>query len=102
MNTNKKYRKIPLDVSIHLRYLYQDKKENLKDLMKRYPQYARTSIFRHSKVPIGDLKIDRRHQNKGRPPSLTNRASRLIVNTILKLRKEWGKFSIPDLKKPPV
>ncbi len=66
-----KYRKIPIEISLHLRYLRQDKGETLPQLMKRYPQYSRTTIYNHSRRPIAEFVGDKRHSNKGRPAKLT-------------------------------
>ena len=87
--------KIPLEVSLHLRYLSQDKGETLVDLCKRYPKYSKTSIFRHSKKPIGDTKPDRRVNNKkaGRKKLLTDRDVRQLNNSLVKLRMEYGTIS---------
>lgn len=87
------YKKIPLEVSIHLRYLHQDKGVKLADLCKRYKQYSKTSIFMHSKLPLGEAKKDGRHSNRGRPQKLQDRDKRRLVNSLLKLRKEYGNCS---------
>ena len=59
-----KYKKIPMEVSIHIRYLHQDKGESLKDLMLRYIEYSQTSLHRHSKKLIGQTPKDLRHKKK--------------------------------------
>ena len=51
-----KYKKIPMDVSIYVRYLHQDKGEGLKDLILKYPENSKTSLHRHSKLTIGVTK----------------------------------------------
>ena len=94
----KTYKKIPLVVSIHLRYLRQDKNENLEQLMQRYPQFSKSSISRHSKQPIGEIIEDRRHYNKGRPSKVTERDCRMVSKSVKKLREEVGKFSVEDIK----
>ena len=45
-----KYKKIPMDVSIHVCYPHQDHGEDLEDLILRYPEYSKTSF--HRKVII--------------------------------------------------
>ena len=40
------------DVSVHLRYLYQDKGVKCSELCKRYPEYPRSTIRHHMKLPI--------------------------------------------------
>ncbi len=86
------YKKIPLDVSIHLKYLYQDKGLCVKELVKRYPAYARTSISRHAKKPIGNAKADGRvgNKNAGRKPKLSERDVRRLEQSLHKLRDEIG------------
>ena len=41
-----KYKKIPMDVSIHVCYPHQDHGEDLEDLILRYPEYSKTSFNR--------------------------------------------------------
>ena len=84
-----KYKKIPFDVSMHLRYLHQDKGETLPQLMQRYPQYSRTTIYNHSRLPIGENIVDRRHSNKGRPAKLTPRDVRKLSSSLKKLRENF-------------
>ena len=87
-----KYNKIPLDVSIHMRYLYQDKKESINQICKRYPHYAKRSIYRHVKKTIGEKTEDRRHNNPGHPRKLSQRDERKLVQQIKKLRSTTGVF----------
>ena len=97
--TSKKYKKMPLDVSFYLRYLSQDKKETLPELMKRYPQYSRTTIYRHSKILNGNMDVDSRHKNTGRRPKLTQRDGRKLVNSLLKLRKSVGNCASSEIQR---
>ena len=99
MNDKKKYKKIPIDVSVHLRYLQQDKGETLPELVKRYPEYSRTTIFRHSRLRIGDNKIDKRHENKGRPSKLSERDKRKLVSSLTNLRQTIGNFASTDIQR---
>ena len=93
----KKYSKIPLDVSIHLRYLHQDKGVPLKDLRKRYPKFSKTSIHRHSQKKIGENVIDKRKQNRGRPRKLSERDERHLEQTLVKRREEVGDLFSTDV-----
>ena len=86
----KKYKQILLDVSIHLRYLRQDLHMQLPELCDKYPQYPRTSIWRHSKMPIGEQKVDKRKESKGRPRKLTERDERKLTTSLSKLRESVG------------
>ena len=58
LKIKKKYNKIPLEASIHLKYLHQDLGFSLAQLCKRYQSYAKTSIFRHMKLPVESVKGD--------------------------------------------
>ena len=40
--------KIPPHVSFRLRYLFQDKGVRGKELLTLYPEYSRTSLYRHA------------------------------------------------------
>ena len=71
--------KVPLDVSMRLRYLYQDKKVPLKKLVKLYNEHSVTSIFRHANKPTGQVVDDRRKYSPGRPKKLSVRDERKIV-----------------------
>lgn len=53
---NKRYKKLPIEVWIHVRYLHQDKGEKIVDICKRYSHLPKTSIFRHCKLPLGKAK----------------------------------------------
>ena len=68
-----KYNKIPIEVSIYLRYLHQDGKVSGKELVKRFPQYSKRSIYRHASLPLGVKVYDKRKQNKGRPYAVDER-----------------------------
>ena len=78
----KVYKKMPMDVSIHLRYLHQDLGLKLEDLLRRYKGYSKTTIFRHAKKPISDTVLDKRKLNKGRPKKLSVRTQRSILRQI--------------------
>ena len=95
MNRNKV--KIPPDVSVYLRYLYQDARIRGKALLRRFPQYSKTSIYRHAKKPIGELFEDKRHRNKGRPPLLKPRDKRRVLREMPKIREERGAYTVKKL-----
>lgn len=86
--------KIPPDISIYLRYLYQDKGVKGKELINRFPQYKRSTIYRHAKLPIGVAAEDKRHRNKGRPQVLDERDKRCIIRELPRLRQEHGRYTI--------
>ena len=81
----RKYKKIRMDVSIYVRYLHQDKGEDLKDLILRYPEYSKTSLHSHSKLPIGVNEKDGSHQNKGRKRLLSDRDNHKIIHFLREL-----------------
>lgn len=95
----KVYKPIPLDVSVHLRYLHQDLGLTGAALSRRYPNYSRASIFRHINKRVGDDTEDKRKQNRGRPPVLSARDKRRVINQVPILRKgKGGKFTIKDIR----
>ena len=89
-----KYKKIPLDVSIYLRYLHQHGGLKGKKLCEKFPQYSPRSIHRHAALPVGADTRDRRKGNKGRPRKLSDRDKRHIESAIQRLRHtEQGVFT---------
>ena len=66
--------------------------------MRRYPQYAPRSIYRHAEKCLGEEVFDKRRLNKGRPRKLTLKDERSIIRTIHKLRNEPVSFSSKRIK----
>ena len=91
-------KKMPLEVSVRLRYLHQDKGVKICDLVKRFPNYSKSNIYIHAKLPDEAAKTDGRKLNKGRPKVLTVRDKRKIIRTMLMLRETLDSFSIKQLK----
>ena len=91
------YKKVPINISIHLRYLHQDQKVPLKDLQKRYPNIPKATIYRHCKKNIAEVTTDHRHQNKGRPRKMSARDVRHVESTLVKLREEVGDLYSTDV-----
>ena len=98
--TKKVYHRIPLAVSLVLRYLHQKQGESLAGLMEIYPQYSKTTLFRHMKLPMASTEQEcQRHNKGGRPRTLTDRDKRKIVNALLKLRETEGNFNSTDIRR---
>ena len=73
-----KYRKVPLEVSIHLRYLYQQQKVSATELCKKL-MCSTASIYRHAKKPIhAEGHYDKCGLNKGHPRKLTKQDHRAL------------------------
>ena len=90
--------KIPLQVSMVLRYLHQEKGETLERLVKLYPQYARTTIHRHMKKEINDTGTEAKKRT-GRPPKVTDRDRRHILAAMRKLKEEYGTFNATHIRR---
>ena len=70
-----KYKKVPLEVSLHMRYLHQDMGMKTRDI-KKYPQYSKSSIYRHANKSLGVVK---EQKNKGgRPTKMSVRDQRIL------------------------
>lgn len=86
--------KIDLKTSALLRALHQECGVSCAELCRRYPQYAPRSIYRHAGTTVEkSCEGDRRHQNKGRPRKLDKRQERLIIRTMMRMRKRQASFS---------
>ena len=98
MKQPNKLTKIPLPVSIRIRYLFQDKGVRGKELIKLFPKYSRRSIYRHASKPIDAVEEDKRKQNTGRPRKLSKRDERAIIREIPRLRESVGSFTTKRLR----
>ena len=83
----KKTKKIPLDVSIHLRMLYNEHGLRGQQLLDRYPEYTKASIYSHAKKPICEMTVDERKHNPGRPRKLSERDERAIIRQVAMFRE---------------
>lgn len=90
----KRRQKIPPDVSVYLRYLFQDLHLKGKALLDRFPQYSKASIYRHAKKPIGETPEDKRHKNIGRPSLLSERDKRTIIREIPRIKADHGSYTV--------
>ena len=85
---------IPLEHSIEMRFAYQVAGLRGKKLTNLFKQYARATVFKHCKKPIGGtIAHDKRKENKGRPPKLGEIDSRQVVRQILHLRNTIVSFT---------
>ena len=74
--------RVPLELSIHWRYLHQDARKSCLEItkMRSYGKYSKATICRHMKKSIGDLAVDKREENQGRLPKLSIRQKRNIIS----------------------
>lgn len=97
-NVKKKnvYRKLSVGDSIKLAVLHQEQGVSCYKLAKRFKNIPERTVYRHAKKPLDQLTIpehDQRHKNPGRPTKLNNRMERLIIRTLLRLRKDGAAFT---------
>ena len=62
--------------------------------MRSYRKFSKATICRHMKKNIGDLVIDLRKNNQGRPPKLSVRQKRNILRQTKLLKEEMGNFCV--------
>jgi len=90
---------IPRDISVYIRYLYQDKGVRGAELLNRFPEYSKASIYRHVNKPLNCTDVhDQRKNNKGRPCKLTLRDERNLIRQLLICRKTTGSFTASKLR----
>ena len=74
--------------------LHQENGVPKAELSRRYPQYAKRSIYRHAGKPVVvDGAKSNTQTKRGRPKKLTERDERHIIKTMLKVRKERASFT---------
>ena len=59
------YIRMPPEVSLLTRYLHQESGETLNRLQELYPQYKRTTIYRHMKKPMAEVSSRERPGGRG-------------------------------------
>ena len=84
-----KYKRIPVKVSIYLRYLHQGLGGG-RDLITQFPEYPRRSVYWHANLPIEKL------TNKGKPRIISECSVRHIKNTLKQWRRNRGVFCSHD------
>ena len=91
--------KIPLEVSIHLKYLHQDLGLGIASIQKKYPQYPKTTLYRHMKAPITKEEKKKPKKKLGRPKKLSERDERKIIREVHLQRKKVGACPSTDIQK---
>ena len=89
---------MPLEVAVELRIMHQQFGVELKELLKQYPQYPKTSIYQHSLKLLGELKEDKRKLGKGCPEKLTERDKKSVIRSLVSLRENVGTFSSRNIQ----
>lgn len=80
-------KKVPIEISVHIRYLHQDGGMRICDIARRYKHIPRRTVAHHAALPIADVTEDRRKFNPGRPRKVTARDDRRVVNAVKYLRR---------------
>ena len=92
------YNKVPERVSVHIRYLANDQNLTLRQIQGKYPNIRKSTIHWHMQKSI-ESPADGRRNNKGRKPSLSDRDTRQLNTSLLKLREEVGDFHSTDVQR---
>ena len=91
-----KLKRVTMEESLYMRFLYVEKGVPVSKLMKHFPGYSRATILRHVKRPV-NRPFDKRKLNKGRPKKLSLRDERNIVRQISRMRSKIGPFTCKRL-----
>ena len=79
---------------IAMRLAYQMSELRGKDILKNFPQYNKSTLYKHCKLPIVSVPdcVGQRRNNMGRPRKLSDGDCRLAVRKISGLRTTDGSF----------
>ena len=90
----KNLQRVPLDISIHWRYLHQDTAKTYSEMskMRSYWKYSKATICRHMKKNIEDLVVELRKNNQGSPPKLSVLKRKKSYNKPSSCKKRWETF----------
>ena len=92
--TKKACQKVSLEHSAQIRAAYQLSNIRGSSLLKMFPQYSKSVIYKHAKKPLnGEAILDKRKENKGRPTKLSLQDKRSIVRSLKSLREKEGSFT---------
>ena len=94
----KKLTQVLLEVSIHLRYFYQDKAMRREELLEMYSKLSKAVIYRQAKKPVSDKTVDNKKHNHGRPRKISPPKKCLILRQIFILWEQYGSFTIKQLR----
>ena len=88
-------KKLPLELSIYIRYLYQDKNVPIQTIVNSCRQYSQATIYRHVKKPIITELVDNNRASNlgGRPKKINSRDSRKLVRSLHALNRLDGSFT---------
>ena len=91
-----KLKRVAMEKSLFMKFLYAEKGIPVSELIKRFPDYSRATIFRHVKRAV-NRPFDKRKLIKGRPKKLSVRNERNIVRQISRIRSKIGPFTLKRL-----
>ena len=70
---------VSLELSVYVRYLYQEKDIRGKELLEIYTTLSKATIYWHGKKHVADKTVDKRNLNHGRPTKISPRDKLLIL-----------------------
>ena len=95
-STKNQIQKVPFEVFVHTRYLHQDMGMTTRDIIKKYPQYSKSSTYRHANKSLGVVKGQK---NKGcRPSKMIVRDQWVIKFYVYRLRESDRTFTSKRLQ----
>jgi len=83
----KKWKKVPLEVSMHMRVLYQEFGWRICDMQQKFPHVPRRTLSYHANLVTTGNQVDKRKFNKGRPRKLNARDRRKLKLCIDSIRQ---------------
>ena len=95
----KSKKQVPIETSICMRFLYQEKGVRGNKLFKAFPNCSKVGIYRHAKLPFDTTQpSDKRSLNKGLPRTLTDRDEPNLVRQLRKHRERMDSFGASTLR----
>lgn len=82
-----------------MRIAYQVAGLRGKKLLERFPQYSKAAVYKHANKPLcGEMTVDKRKLNKGRPAKISERDQRMLKRKLNDLRQTEGSFTSKRLQ----
>ena len=89
-------KRVTMEESLYMRFLYVEKGVPVFELMKRFPGYSHATVFRHVKIPV-NRPFDKWKLNKGRLQKFSLKDERNIVRQISRMRSKIRPFTLKRL-----
>ena len=67
--------------SVQIRTYFQLGNVKGKNLLKMFPQYSKSAVYKHAKLPLNETPVDKRKSNPGKQKKLSEKDEIHVIRT---------------------